>query len=71
MIGVIGIDLQPGDTVDTRHFVRLRETNTKKLQNYIDEVIVPMYSAPRVLSTGISAGMVKSVNGTGASSRRD
>ena len=59
---IVGINLQPGNTIDTRWRSDPIRSCDSVLQaacdeTHIDERTVAMNNAPRVLSTGIRAGM--------------
>jgi len=57
---IVGIDLQPGNTIDARWPIGLDQILRRSItdsETHIDERTVPMNNAPRVLCTGVSAGM--------------
>ena len=57
---IVGIDLQPGNTIDTRWSIRLDQPLRQYIadsETHMDERMVPMNNAPRVLCIGINAGM--------------
>ena len=61
---IVGIHLQPGNTIDTRLPIGLDQVLRQCIiesETHIDERIVAMNNAPRVLSTGIKAGMPEPV----------
>lgn len=60
MSTIVGIDLQPSNTIDTRWPIRLDQLLGHCItdsETHIDERTAPMSKAPRVLSIGINAGM--------------
>ncbi len=57
---IVGVDLQPGNTIDARWPIRLDQVLQQRItdsETHIDERTVPMNNAPRVLCIGINAGM--------------
>ena len=65
MIIIVGIDLQPGDTIDTKWPIALDQVPRRCItdgETHIDERTVPMNNAPRVLCKGINAGMADNKN---------
>ncbi len=57
---IVGIDLQPSNTIHTRWPIGLDQVLRQCItdsETHIDEKTVPMNNAPRVLCTGINAGI--------------